>query len=127
MSADQFIEFDVTTVGGNGVNLLLRNASASGSFVDCYQMAYSSSGGGTITTSKYISAVNTTLNTTTSVGTPTVPFRFRFEIQGSTLRGYLNGVLKVSFTDSAISSGGYAGVLLAASNVKVDNMTCGSV
>lgn len=127
LTADQFLEFDVNVVGGNGTNILLRGSAANGTFVDNYAMAYDSSAGGTLITSSILSGVAHTINTTTGVGNPSVPFRFRFEIQGSTLRGYLNGVLKVSFSDSSIPSGGYAGVLLAAANVKVDNMSCGSV
>lgn len=44
------------------------------------------------------------------VAVPAAPFTFRYEAEGSTLRGYLNGVLVKTETRSGTAAGGYGGL-----------------
>jgi hypothetical protein len=89
-------------------------------------MEYNVSGGGTMQVTKYVAGTGTTLNTYTAVGTSPTP-RIRFEVEGTTLRGFLNGVQKFSFTDAAIGSGNYSGIRIDGAGNTLDNMTCGSL
>jgi hypothetical protein len=52
------------------------------------------------------------------------PVHLRLEIQGTTLRGYSDGVLRVTATDSSITTGNYAGINCANGTLgRYDNWT----
>ena len=62
-------------------------------------------------------------------GTYSYPCKLRIEVEGTAIRGYVNGVLQVSGTDSSITSGLYVGFggYEGADTTSYDNFRCGEL
>lgn len=120
-SPDMFAEADVyhngASVGGGGNPYACLNVREDSSFgQNTYMGYYNPTGeggfgstwsigkmqGGSFSSVAYADA--------TGEGYPTPGSKIRLEVQGSALRLYLGAVLKVSTTDTSITTGNYAGV-----------------
>lgn len=120
-SADMWVEADVTPNAGFGV-INLRHPSGTDQ-ATAYLGFWDPAGHFTI--GKSLSGAYQDVNNpggTTDV--PTAPFKLRLEAQGTTLRLYVNGTLKMSGTDTSITTGRWAG-LNAGTGPTFDNFRCG--
>lgn len=76
-----------------------------------------------------VASIYTVVASTSTTAVTNSPFRIRFEVQGSALRVYKDGVLMVSGTDSVITTGNYAGLnsdgASDGAGAYYDNFACG--
>lgn len=117
-AADQWAEADLAgfSAGGHGIGPALR---VNGS--DLYYMW----NGGSFNTVEIVKRVSGTYTTIGPGVACPAAFKGRLEAQGSTIRAYVNGVLAITTTDSALATG-QPGILgNAGSGPTLDNYRCG--
>ena len=101
--ADVYVES--VTATGNAVTVCCRNTGASPGARNQYRVQLLDDG--TLTLSKVVGGVYTPLGTY-AVGTLTAgaTYTIRVEAIGTAIKAYLNGVQRISVTDSAVTAGG---------------------
>ena len=100
-SANYYVEVVARSGGGsNGIGPAVRLAASSA--VTCYGYVIF---GGDAAYLVEITAGGETILDTGSAITASTDYTLRLEVDGSTIRGYLNGVLDVSATDTSLASG----------------------
>lgn len=122
-SADHYAQADATNPGtGYDEGVLVR---FSASAMTCYMGRYSS-GTGAWEIHKWVAGTATLLGSLTEAA-PASPWTLRLEAQGTALRLYGNGVLKVSLTDSSVAGNLQAGFRLNATSNTADNFQAGTL
>ena len=121
--ADHFAQARATPSGGSGDPAVLVRFSASD--MTCYMGRYST-GSGAWEIHRYVAGAATRIGFTVD-STPASPWLIRLEAQGSTLRLYGDGVLKVTVTDSTITGNTQVGLRLNAFNNTIDDFTAGPI
>lgn len=118
-STDHYAQMVVRTVAGNSIGVLARlTGSAETGYLWRYngsnacQLFRGSSGSYTALGSSYSAPL-------------TAPFTLRIEAEGSTIRGYVNGVLRQTATDATHATGTYCGVRVVGNAVRVDDFEMG--
>lgn len=128
LTDDHMAEWDVTL--GSGQSFYVRASQTSGPGVGgwiSYEWFWTSASGGTWTLRRYTApSTVVTINTFTGLSTPNGQ-RMRFEVEGTALRVFRNGVSQVSTTDSNITSGQYAGIREDNNTMAVDNACFGPI
>lgn len=128
LTDDHMAEWDVTL--GDAQSFYVRASQTSGPGVSgwiSYEWFWTSASGGTWTLRRYTAPSSvTTINTFTGLSTPNGQ-RMRFEVEGTALRVFRNGVSQVSTTDSNITSGQYAGIREDNNTMAVDNACFGPI
>jgi hypothetical protein len=99
---DCFVEANCTP--GTGTGTISVQARADVTTDNEYAFTWGAGAGGEYILEKWVGGVVTNLGNTTGVGF-TGTRRFRIEVEGTAIRGYVNGVLIHSATDSAVTSG----------------------
>lgn len=106
--------------------LMLRYSAAADT---AYQLqAINSTTNDGIDMAKWVAGVETGLAGSSFTVTLVPGDVLRFEIQGTALRGYVNGVLRSSVTDSSITTGkraGLRGIRLGTGTAGIDNFSFG--
>ena len=117
-TADQWAEADIVYVAGNGstVSVAVR---VNGS--DLYYLWIN--GSAHVTISKRVSGSYSDAGT--AAATVAQSFKARLEVQGTTLRAYADGVLVLTVTDAAISTGLTGIISATAGAANLDNYRCG--
>jgi hypothetical protein len=92
------------TDGDIGIAARIQDAS------NYYYMNYSGTSGGQFAIIKIVAGVLTSLGTYASVLPPDTVASMEFRLSGTSLKGFVDGVERISVTDSAISAAGRAGV-----------------
>lgn len=127
--ADQYADADVDFVSlpTSGVVVAGVTARSDSTAANCYNayITKDSVGAYAAVIAKRVASANTVL-TTTAV-TPTLPAAIRFEVVGTSLVMKVNGTTVHSITDTAVTTGNYAGTRQLAQSstrtVTLDNLT----
>lgn len=123
-TAAGYAQLTITTGGGGSSSQGVMIRMPGGTTQTGYLWRYSGSGA----TQLFVVSASTY----TAIGSPysatlTAPFTLRIEAQGSTIRGYVDGVQRQSTTDATNSSGTHAGVRLTGTTVRADDFEMGSL
>ena len=103
-SEDMYTEADIHLGGGGDYpTVSVRNQTAART---CYFFYHEPGGTNQFTISKFTGGTFFTISTQTgpTVGSVPCDYTLRLEAQGTTLRGYVNGTLAVTTTDSSVTS-----------------------
>lgn len=122
-SSDMFVQTDQIGSSAGG-SMYFRADRGSAAINNSYEVSWSSGSSGTILTRKFIAGSPSTINTTTGTG-GAAGLTLRAEIVGQTISMFLNGVLKVCFTDTSIVTGQFCAVRTDGSTTAADNFVCG--
>lgn len=129
-SADQYAKFKIITLpsvsGTGGIGVIVRNSGQLDAARDYYK--YWIDGLPGALTSRVTRVTNGTgvdLNSTTGV-TWSVNDTIEIEVQGTTIRGYQNGTLRVTVTDSNFSTG-KPGIMIWNNVAAADDFEAGDV
>jgi len=111
-NADCAAEVDAhvySVVSGASIVVTCRNSGASFGARNQYRVAFNDAG--TLTLSKLVAGTYTSLGTY-AAGAPTAgnTYTLRVEAIGTTIKAYLNGVERISVTDSDVTAGGGLGL-----------------
>ncbi|WFG47496.1 hypothetical protein [Pseudonocardia alni] len=115
-SADMFTEVDVVAAGADAnrtIFLMARCTSAGGANSTTAQNYYAgalNANAGTLSVLRYTNGAATALVSGLSVSVPATPFKYRIEVEGSTVRVFIGGTQVWSGTDTSITSGTRGGV-----------------
>lgn len=120
-SADMYAEVDLTYLAQWEASVTVRNGGAPDTR-SCYIFGYN--GIDNCSLVKIVGSTRTTLATYSA--TLTAPARLRIEAQGSDIRGYVNGVLRASATDTSLTAGRRGG-LRGLGQGRYDNFEFGSI
>ena len=120
-SSDMFVEADLYTggaaqAGGDNGYVCIQARNDGGVGQNAYLGFYNPTGDGGFASTWQIGKVqgggysDVAVADATGVGYPPQGSKLRLEVEGSTIRLYLDGALKVTTTDTSITTGNYAGV-----------------
>lgn len=115
-SPDMFTEVDVVAAGADDnrtIFLMARCTSAGGANSTTAQNYYAgalNAQAGTLSVLRYTNGAATALVSGLGVSIPATPFKYRIEVEGSTVRVFIGGAQVWSGTDSNITSGTRGGV-----------------
>ena len=120
-SADGYAEFEVTTFNTTSTGVMIRlptSTSEAG-----YLWRYNG------TDAQLFSVIGGSYNAIGSayVASISAPFTLRIEAEGTAIRGYVNGTLRASATDSTVTAAGYSGMRLSSTAIRVDNFSTGTL
>ena len=119
-SADHYAEIDVVGAQGDQ-SVCVRFAAAANTF---YMFRHNSSSPGEYEIYKRVAGSFTLLASVTEA-VPALPYRLRAEVEGTALRLYVNGALKLSDTDGSISGNTQVGFRMNGSTHIADNFEAG--
>jgi hypothetical protein len=115
-SPDMFTEVDVVAAGADDnrtIFLMARCTSAGGANSTTAQNYYAgalNAQAGTLSVLRYTNGAATALVSGLGVSIPATPFKYRIEVEGSTVRVFIGGAQVWSGTDSNITSGTRGGI-----------------
>lgn len=93
------------TSGNDSIAVAVRMSSASGGNYYKLEAGRDGTGGGPLTLRKLVSGVQTLLAVDTGGPTPGISDTIQIQAIGSTINGLLNGVMRITLTDSSLGSG----------------------
>lgn len=119
-----------TAGGGNRVGVVARSGASAGG--DCY-FAWLNTATSNLELQKRVSGSNTSLGTWTFTPDTSTVYELKLRVDGTTIEVDVDGVNRISVTDSSVTSGNYAGVIFqrqrAAANGQptLDNFTASDI
>ncbi len=117
---DMFTEATAAVIGSTsfGVTTRMSDTGADTGYLWRYV-------GGATQLFRAVAGAYTALGTAYSGSVPSGSV-LRIEAEGSTIRGYIDGVLRQSVTDAAVTTGSRGGIRLTSANQRADNFRVGS-